>query len=101
MHHGQVVKAFLSAGVAKRLQLERLPGYVPDLNPDAGIWNYLKRVELGNVCVTVCGAQRSMSATSPTSSAPAHDSAGTCVSSWRRDQEMQLLHSLLGARSIP
>jgi hypothetical protein len=26
------------------------PGYVPDLNPDEGIWNYLKRVELGNVC---------------------------------------------------
>ena len=24
--------------------------YAPDLNPDEGIWNYLKRVELGNVC---------------------------------------------------
>jgi transposase len=24
-----------------------LPGYAPDLNPDEGIWNYLKRVELG------------------------------------------------------
>ena len=30
--------------------LEQLPGYAPDLNPDEGIWNYLKRVELGNVC---------------------------------------------------
>src|SRR5947209_20464774 len=24
----------------------------PDLNPDEGIWNYLKRIELGNVCCT-------------------------------------------------
>ena len=34
----------------KRLHLEQLPCYAPDLNPDEGIWNYLKRVELGNVC---------------------------------------------------
>lgn len=37
-------------GVAKRLHLERLPGCAPDLNPDEGIWRYLKRVELANVC---------------------------------------------------
>jgi len=52
IHHGRAVKEFLSAGAAKRLHLERLPGYAPDLNPDEGIWNYLKRVELGNVCTT-------------------------------------------------
>ena len=28
----------------------RLPGYAPDLNPDEGVWNYLKRVELANGC---------------------------------------------------
>jgi transposase len=39
-------------GTAKRLHLEQLPGYAPDLNPDEGIWNDLKRVELGNVCCT-------------------------------------------------
>jgi transposase len=50
IHHGRAVKDFLAAGAAKRLHLERLPGYAPDLNPDEGIWNYLKRVELGNVC---------------------------------------------------
>lgn len=50
IHHNQAVKDFLAAGAAKRLHLERLPGYAPDLNPDEGIWNYLKRVELGNVC---------------------------------------------------
>ena len=35
-HRGQVVKQFLRQGAAKRLHLERLPGYAPDLNPDEG-----------------------------------------------------------------
>ena len=30
--------------------MEQLPGYAPDLNPDEGVWNDLKRVELANVC---------------------------------------------------
>ena len=50
IHRGQEIKDFLKRGAAKRLHLEQLPGYAPDLNPDEGIWNYLKRVELGNVC---------------------------------------------------
>jgi hypothetical protein len=50
IHQGPALSAFLQRGAAKRLHLERLPGYAPDLNPDEGIWNYLKRVELGNVC---------------------------------------------------
>jgi transposase len=50
IHRGHELKAFLKGRAAKRLQLEQLPGYAPDLNPDEGIWNYLKRVELGNVC---------------------------------------------------
>lgn len=50
IHRGQAVKDFLRAGAAKRLHLEQLPGYAPDLNPDEGIWNYLKRVELANIC---------------------------------------------------
>jgi len=50
IHRGQEVKDFLKRGAAKRLHLEQFPGYAPDLNPDEGIWNYLKRVELGNVC---------------------------------------------------
>lgn len=37
------------AGAAQRLWLEQLPGYAPELNPDEGIWNYLKRVELRNL----------------------------------------------------
>lgn len=50
IHKGQPVKDYLAAGATKRLHLERLPGYAPDLNPAEGIWNYLKRVELKNRC---------------------------------------------------
>ena len=50
IHRARVVKDFLAAGAARRLRLERLPGYAPDLNPDEGVWRHLKRVELRNVC---------------------------------------------------
>jgi len=50
IHRSKEIKAFLADGAAKRLQLERLPGYAPDLNPDEGIWAYLKYVELRNFC---------------------------------------------------
>ena len=50
IHRAQPITDFLKRGAARRLWLEQLPGYAPDLNPDEGIWNYLKRVELGNVC---------------------------------------------------
>jgi len=49
-HHGQAVKDLLSQGGARRIHLERLPGYAPDLNPAEGIWQYLKYVELKNLC---------------------------------------------------
>jgi transposase len=50
IHRGRVVKDFLASGATRRLQLERLPGYAPDLNPDEGIWKHLKCVELKNLC---------------------------------------------------
>ncbi|HEV8193156.1 MAG TPA: transposase [Ktedonobacterales bacterium] len=50
VHRGQPVKDFLRRGAARRLHVEQLPGYAPELNPDDGVWNYLKRIELGNVC---------------------------------------------------
>ncbi len=40
IHRGQEIKDFLKRGASKRLHLEQLPGYAPDLNPDEGIWNY-------------------------------------------------------------
>ena len=50
IHHCQAVKEFLAAGAARRLRLERLPGYAPELNADEGVWNLLKRGELKNRC---------------------------------------------------
>ena len=49
-HRARVVKNFLAQGAAARLHLEQLPGYAPELNPDEGIWHYLKHVELRNLC---------------------------------------------------
>jgi transposase len=49
-HQGQSVKEFLSEGGTQRIHSERLPGYAPDLNPDEEVWNYLKNVELRNLC---------------------------------------------------
>jgi transposase len=49
IHGGPPSKDFRATGGAERLRLERLPGYAPDLNPDEGVWNTLKRGELRNV----------------------------------------------------
>jgi transposase len=50
IHRCQPVTAFLAAGAARRLHLEQLPGYAPDLTADEGVWNLLKRVELKHRC---------------------------------------------------
>ena len=63
IHRSRVVQDFLAAGATWRLHLERLPAYAPELNPDEGIWQYLKHVELRNLC---------------------------CPTLWDRDQEVRL-----------
>ncbi len=50
IHGGRAVKDFLASGASRRLRLEQLPGYAPDLNPEEGIWKHLKYVELKNIC---------------------------------------------------
>lgn len=50
IHQASPVKAYLAGGAARYFQLERLPGYAPDLNPDEGVWQLLKHTFLGNVC---------------------------------------------------
>ena len=50
IHRAKEIKAFLAAGAAMRQHLERLPGYAPELNPQEGVWNLLKRRELKNLC---------------------------------------------------
>lgn len=57
IHHCAAVKAFLKAGAAQRLRLIRLPAYAPELNPDEGVWRWLKH-QLGNVCCRDLGELR-------------------------------------------
>ena len=58
IHRSRAVKEWLAQGAASRIRLERLPGYAPELNPDEGVWRYLKRVELKNVGCTDLGELR-------------------------------------------
>lgn len=48
-HRSAAVREFLRTEAHGRVQLERLPGYVPDLNPDEDVWAHLKYVQLRNV----------------------------------------------------
>ena len=48
--HRREVTQFMATEGAKDISLEQLPGYAPDLNPDEGVWQHLKNVELRNVC---------------------------------------------------
>jgi transposase len=50
IHRSTAVQDYLSRGAARRIHLEQFPSYAPELNPAEGIWNYLKRVELKNLC---------------------------------------------------
>lgn len=47
--HRKEVTRFMAEGGAKHIHLEQLPAYAPDLNPDEGVWQHLKNVELRNV----------------------------------------------------
>ncbi len=54
IHRAQPIKDFLRTPTGQRVWLEQLPAYAPELNPDEGVWQYLKHVELRNVrCPTV------------------------------------------------
>jgi transposase len=50
IHRSRAVKSYLANGGAPAVHLERLPAYAPDLNPDEGVWQHLKRVEPRNLC---------------------------------------------------
>ncbi len=47
-HKSRKVKDFL--GRHARLEMELLPPYCPELNPDEGVWNWSKTKDLVNVC---------------------------------------------------
>jgi transposase len=48
-HRSAAVRNFVAAQ-GRRLTLEWLPGYAPELNPVEHIWGYLKEHELPNLC---------------------------------------------------
>jgi transposase len=48
-HRSKAIKAYLAAGAAKRIHLEQLPGYAPELNPIEWVWSYLKVANLANL----------------------------------------------------
>lgn len=50
IHKSKDIQRYMKEGANLWLRLERLPGYAPELNPDDGIWRYLKYVALKNVC---------------------------------------------------
>lgn len=53
IHRGDV-QDFIAQLGSRQIVTERLPPYAPDLNPDEGVWQYLKYVELRNeVCLTL------------------------------------------------
>lgn len=50
IHRWGAVQEFLADGGAKRVHLESMPGYAPDLSPlDQGCWQHLKHVEMKNL----------------------------------------------------
>jgi transposase len=50
IHRRAAVQEFLGSAAGRGIQVERLPGYAPDLNPwDAGGWDHLKHVALRNL----------------------------------------------------
>lgn len=50
IHFCQSVRLFLETDKDRDILLVPFPSYSPELNPDEGVWRYLKNVELANVC---------------------------------------------------
>ena len=50
IHRSALVRDFVAAQ-GKRLVIERLPAYAPELNPAEYLWGHLKEHELGNLLV--------------------------------------------------
>jgi hypothetical protein len=87
-------RMFGSRGAAKRLHVEQLPGYAPDLNPDEGVWNYreaasnwaMSAVPIYRTCIARSFALKSVCDTNRRSFRAALANVATCCSSFSRDQ---------------
>lgn len=49
IHRSKQLQEYLARCEPDRLQIVPLPGYAPELNPQEGIWRYLKYKELKNL----------------------------------------------------
>jgi len=49
IHRDKEIQTFVATQAAEQICVEQLPGYAPDLNPDEGVWDHLKNVELRNI----------------------------------------------------
>ena len=47
-HQGSLLRAFLASRPGRRLHLERLPPYAPELNPVEWVWSHVKYGRLAN-----------------------------------------------------
>ena len=47
--HRREVTTFMQNGGPSHIHLEQLPPYAPELNPDEGVWEQLKNVEMRNL----------------------------------------------------
>jgi DDE superfamily endonuclease len=52
-HVSKRLRGYLSNGAARRIQIERFPGYAPELNPTEWVWSYFKLGPLANVACEV------------------------------------------------
>lgn len=52
IHRCEETKWFLATQAGRKVTLEPLPGYAPDLNPAEGAWQHLKHVAMRNLCCT-------------------------------------------------
>ena len=60
IHRAIVTKEFLLRH-ADQIEVEWLPAYAPELNPDEGVWRYLKQVELRNLsCPDIAAVRRAV-----------------------------------------
>ena len=58
IHRSRDVKAYLAACEPGRLQIECLPAYAPEVNPEEGIWLHLKYKQLKNLACESVGQLR-------------------------------------------
>jgi len=60
-HRSAVVRNYL-ASTNRKIVMEYLPGYAPELNPSEYIWAYAKQHELANLCRNTIGEVKAFAA---------------------------------------